>query len=108
MKWNDLPVEIQERMLECQEEQGNTRDPKVFKDDIFANRATGGFNWIEANEGEAFWIPIISEENIYHFYTKYPIRHKYSARIIAESESDLLKRIELLEQEIQTIKTQLK
>lgn len=29
-KWEELPVEIQERMLQCQEEQGNKKDESVF------------------------------------------------------------------------------
>ena len=30
VKWNDLPVEIQEKMLEEQVRQGNKRNPEIF------------------------------------------------------------------------------
>ena len=45
MKWNDLPVEIQERMLECQVEQGKPRNAEVFKENISEGMSKGGFDW---------------------------------------------------------------
>ena len=72
IKWNELPIEIQNRMLDCQEEQENKRDESVFEKDIYAGYSSGGFNWDETKEGFDFWDIIISHSNTDHFYTLYP------------------------------------
>ena len=70
--WKELPVEIQDKMLEHQVAQGNKRDFKVFINNIASNIRKGGFYWTDSVEGEDFWIEIINDENISHFYTLYP------------------------------------
>ena len=85
MKWNDLPVEIQERMLECQVEQGNLRNPEVFKENITNTSKKGGFNWCDTKEGGGFWSTILSADIIDHFYTKYPKPSPYPKLMMVSS-----------------------
>lgn len=70
--WDDLPVEIQNRMLECQEEQGNPRNPDVFKKCLEIDRTEGGFNWFSTRENASFWLDILANQKIKVFYEKYP------------------------------------
>ena len=53
-KWEKLPVEIQERMLQCQEEQGNKKDESVFIRKINEVKSDGGFNWDDTKEESPF------------------------------------------------------
>lgn len=67
MEWQDLPKEIQEKMLERQFEQKGKRDESEFIEII-----TGGFLWSDSPEGNTYWSKILSDNNISHFYTLYP------------------------------------
>ncbi len=67
MKWQDLPKEIQEKMLERQFEQTGRRDARVFERLI-----TDGFEWRSFPEGSDFWDTILIDDNPSHFYTLYP------------------------------------
>ena len=71
IKWQDLPREIQEKMLERQLEQYGTRNPDVFIKDITGTRSRGGFTW-SLNEGYNFWREILIRGNFEKFYTLYP------------------------------------
>lgn len=70
--WDDLPIEIQNRMLECQEEQGNPKNPEVFKIKIGVERTEGGFNWFSTRESASFWLKVLIRQKIEIFYEKYP------------------------------------
>lgn len=59
MKWKDLSKKIQNRMLECQVEQGNEKDESVFEYDCYAGALDGGFYWANTEEGLSFWEPIL-------------------------------------------------
>ena len=59
VKWSDLPKEIQDRMLECQEEQGNKRDSRVFKISITRDKNQGGFTWSRTREDYGYWRDIL-------------------------------------------------
>jgi len=61
VKWSDLPKEIQERMLECQEEQGNKRDSSVFERSISSDKHRGGFIWSNTSEGHEYWNGILNK-----------------------------------------------
>lgn len=76
MDFKNLPVEIQERMLDEQVQQGNPRNAKVFETKIWANKRLGAFNWSESVEGYDFWEEIIQHGNLAVFYEKYPINKK--------------------------------
>jgi len=69
--WNELPVEIQKRMLDEQERQGNKRDPRPFRIKVREDKLNGGMNWYETNEGNNFWIRVLTKDFNY-FYTEYP------------------------------------
>ena len=74
IKFKDLPVEIQERMLDEQERQGNKRDAEVFEENIMAASLKGGFAWADSVEGHVFWREIIGSGDFADFYKKYPKR----------------------------------
>jgi hypothetical protein len=66
-EFDKLPKEIQERMLECQVEQGKPRDADVFRDSI-----TNGFLFIKTIEGSDFWWEVLKNKNHNLFFQKYP------------------------------------
>jgi hypothetical protein len=67
IQFKDLPVEIQQRMLDEQERQGNTRNAKEFEEGIMR-----GFSWDRSVEGFDFWNRIIENGDLAEFYKKYP------------------------------------
>ena len=71
-KWEELPVEIQERMLQCQEEQGNKKDESVFIRKINEFKSNGGFNWDDTKEESSFWSDVIHDKKFEIFYEYYP------------------------------------
>src|SRR5690554_5092218 len=72
--FKDLPVEIQERMLDEQVRQGNPRCAEVFEEHIAAPTREGGFFWARSVDGYDFWEKIIVVGNFTEFYGKYPKR----------------------------------
>ena len=72
--FKDLPIEIQQRMLDEQERQGNTRNEKVFEADTSVPGRDGGFVWSKSVEGYGFWKKIIVDGDFAVFYEKYPKR----------------------------------
>jgi len=79
IKWEELPVEIQNRMLDCQEEQGNERNPDVFKKNINTGKGSGGFMWDITEERSYFWETILIAGRLDYFFTKHP-KQKSSAK----------------------------
>jgi hypothetical protein len=67
IQFKDLPVEIQQRMLDEQERQGYPRNAEVFEEDV-----TEGFSWDRSVEGFDFWEKIIMNGDFSVFYAKYP------------------------------------
>ena len=67
-----FPKEIISRMLDCQEEQGNTRDVSVFERDRTAEQYNKGFEWYGTKEGQTFWHKVINNKNFNLFFEKYP------------------------------------
>ena len=74
IQFKDLPPEIQQRMLDEQERQGNPRNAEVFKERVIADDREGGFAWEDSEEGLDFWEKIIVDGDIAVFYKKYPKR----------------------------------
>ena len=72
--FKDLPVEIQERMLDQQARHGKPRNAEVFEKEIMATPQEGGFLWAQSVEGFDFWNKIITDGNLAIFYEKYPKR----------------------------------
>jgi len=73
IQFKDLPPEIQQRMLDEQERQGNPRNAEVFKEYIMAGIHGGGFTWSKSEEGYGFWLKVL-RGNFAVFYEKYPKR----------------------------------
>ena len=72
LTWDKLPSEIQNRMLKYQEEQGNSRNPEIFKKIISSDKNHGAFDWKHTKEGFNFWVEVLIEENFKKFYERCP------------------------------------
>lgn len=72
IEFKDLPVEIQERMLDEQVRQGNPRNAEVFEKGMYSTASDGGFLWDGSAEGHNFWRETIVDGNFAIFYEKYP------------------------------------
>ena len=70
-KFDNLPVEIQEKILDNQVSSGKTRDPEVFRRSLSLGKSLGGFTWRDF-EGYDFWINIIENKDFTEFYERYP------------------------------------
>ena len=68
----DFPVEVVEKMLERQVEQGFKRDVNVFEKLKEAPSGIGGFEWEETDEGYGFWNTVVRIKNFDTFFKKYP------------------------------------
>ena len=68
----DFPIEVVERMLECQVEQGNKRNVSIFERNKIAGNYSKGFCWDETKEGARFWVEVIAYKNFDTFFQKYP------------------------------------
>jgi hypothetical protein len=73
--FKELPIEIQNKMLDHQEEQGNKIDECVFIEDVRRSFCIGGFDWHETIEGHYFWAEVIDEDNHKVFFEKYPTQN---------------------------------
>jgi len=71
VKWQELPLEIQNKMLERQYDQNRIKDEKIFIASINSGTSSFGFNWANSPEGHKFWEQIIKYGDIEHFYTIY-------------------------------------
>ena len=70
--FKDLPIEIQQRMLDEQERQGYPRNAKVFEKATSASPFKGGFAWAYSVQGYDFWKKILRDGDFTDFYAKYP------------------------------------
>lgn len=68
-----FPLEVVQKMIERQVEQGNEANVKVFQ-----GRATSdgkhfkGFDWLKTEEGTIFWLNVVAYKNFNLFFEKYP------------------------------------
>lgn len=76
IKFDELPAEVLNRMLELQVKQGNPRNSEVFKYCIDADSALKGFDWYKSEERYFFWEDVLLKGNLNTFYTKYPIHEE--------------------------------
>lgn len=68
----DFPIEVVEKMIERQVEQGNKPDAKAFHRYASNDAIDGGFNWHDTIEGTQFWDIVISDNNFNVFFEMYP------------------------------------
>lgn len=85
--FNELPVEIQEKMLDEQELQGNKRDRSVFEKRVNYGVNSGGFDWNKSSQGTHtfFWMDILEGGDFTEFYKLYP-KEKTYPRVMMVSE----------------------
>lgn len=72
----DFPIEIVQRMVDCQVEQGNKADVSVFQKEKVGGTSSGGFGWISTIEGYEFWQNVIMLRKFGLFFERY---HKQSS-----------------------------
>ena len=68
----DFPIEVVEKMIERQVEQGNKPDIKAFHRYVYKDAKGGGFTWKNTIEGEMFWHEVIRNNNYNVFFEMYP------------------------------------
>lgn len=68
----DFPIEIVEKMLERQVEQGYARDVSVFEKYKCSGGLSYGFAWYDTNDGKDFWNDVINNKNFALFFERYP------------------------------------
>jgi hypothetical protein len=68
----DFPIEVVEKMIERQVEQGNKPDVKAFHKYSANDAADGGFDWKNTIEGEMFWHEVIGLNEFSAFFEMYP------------------------------------
>ncbi len=62
-----FPIEVVQRMVDCQVEQGYQANVNVFQ-----RNNTNGFDWDKTKEGEYFWGNVIMIKDFDLFFRKYP------------------------------------
>lgn len=67
-----FPIEVVQKMVERQVEQGNKADVTVFQKNKCIGRVFKGLEWVETDEGIDFWNDVIRYENFDVFFEKYP------------------------------------
>ena len=75
--FDELPVEIQEKMMERQVEQGNKRNEEVFRRHLRSSAVKGGFTWDDTPEGALFWSKVLDGGKMETFYQRYPKEPTY-------------------------------
>lgn len=95
LTYDELPVEIQERMLLEQEKQGNERNPEVFRKYLHSDGGHEGFYWDETKDGSKFWFSILSNKNFDVFFKRYPKKEEELLEL-EDEEKPSLNLIELL------------
>lgn len=65
-KFDELPKEIQNRMLDCQVEQGNERNPDVFR--RWIEEVLRGFDWNATPEEYNVWYQALVKNNYAPFF----------------------------------------
>ena len=66
----NFPIEVVQRMVDCQVEQGNKADVSVFQKT--STDSIDGFYWNETSEGGRFWGNVIGCKNFDLFFQLYP------------------------------------
>lgn len=63
----DFPIEVVQRMVDCQVEQREEADVSIFQTNEYAV-----FEWIKSVEGEQFWHGVIMDKKFDLFFQRYP------------------------------------
>ena len=68
----DFPIEVVQKMVDYQVEQGNKADITEFQIRNYSYISLGGFSWGNTVEGFDFWDDVINDKKFYVFFKKYP------------------------------------
>lgn len=68
----DFPIEVVQKMVDYQVEQGNEADVEAFQQSRDRGRLDKGFKWKKTPEGYDFWVKVIERKNFDLFFEKYP------------------------------------
>lgn len=68
----DFPIEIVQRMVDCQVEQVNYPDVTVFQKNRCEMKEYNGFDWNNTTEGFSFWSNVLDFRKFDVFFQKYP------------------------------------
>lgn len=71
-----FPIEVVQRMVDYQVEQGNKANVKIFQEDCRTTDDCGGFWWDKTPEDFDFWEAVIGGKNFDRFFEKYPKENK--------------------------------
>lgn len=71
-----FPIEVVQKMIERQAEQGTLPSIAVFQKKADANFRENGFDWDKTIEGNSFWCITIHFHIFYRFFSKYPKKTK--------------------------------
>ena len=67
-----FPIEVVQKMVEEQVEQGNEADVSVFQNDNACEVEDGGFQWDKTIDGRSFWVNVINRKDFGLFFKSYP------------------------------------
>jgi hypothetical protein len=70
-----FPIEVVQRMVDCQIEQGNKADVSVFQRNKIAMKFEGGFDWCNTKERQPFWCHTTAGK-FDEFWKMYPQKNK--------------------------------
>lgn len=105
-KFNELPVEIQEVMLDEQVLQGNKRNAEPFVNNVDSSRMNGGFNWCDSSQGVeikenggSFWHNILINDDYTEFYKRYPKKEYPRVMMVSDSGITWIPRVVFMEKE---------
>ena len=88
----DFPIEVVQKMVERQYEQGNKCDVSVFQKQKHASKYEDGFRWAETPEGHYFWQEIITNCRFDMFFTRYP-KYYYIKRTSETKINDIISKL---------------
>ena len=71
-----FPIEVVQKMVDYQIEQGNIPNVTVFQKDCATAKFQNGFDWDETEEGANFWGEVIDFNNFEEFFKKYPKKYR--------------------------------
>lgn len=67
-----FPIEVVQKMVEEQVEQGNEADVSVFQKNVTCDIYARGFQWVKTIDGRSFWNSVINCKNFGLFFERYP------------------------------------
>lgn len=82
----NFPIEIVQKMVDYQVEQGRKADPSVF-----ARNLCDGFKWRDTPEGSEWWSDVIGNKNFNRFFELYPRRKTEGESFISINKNKSLK-----------------